>query len=81
MRPCTCGREVRLGAYRITVNRKRGVAHYIAHIGDGTKPCVGGDWGCAMLKPYPKNEDDKPWRQLLVRWDETVSRAAQAVTS
>jgi hypothetical protein len=81
MTNCTCGKPVRMGAYRITVNRKRGVCHYIEHAGEGTKPCIGGDWGCAMLKPYPKNDADKPWKKLLARWEEAVERATQVPVS
>jgi hypothetical protein len=34
-----------------------------------------------MFKPYPKNDADKPWRQMLARWEEVVGRAAQVPVS
>jgi len=61
------GKPVRLSAVRITVNGKRGVAHCIAYMGGGVPE---GDWSCAMLKPYPKNEDERPCRQMVKRWNE-----------
>lgn len=67
MNNCQCGRAVRLGAYRLSINRKRGVAHYIAHM-DAT-PLCGGPRECAMLKPYPKREEDKPRFAMVVRWN------------
>lgn len=65
---CTCGREVRLRVMRISVNRKRGVTHWLEHM-DGTKPCIDGDWSCAALKPYPKNDEDSEWRKLVRRFE------------
>jgi hypothetical protein len=70
MRPCRCGKPVRLGAFKIRVDRKPGVAHYIEHL-DGSR-CDQIDrreWSSAMLKPYPKNDADKPWHQMVARWD------------
>ena len=64
---CVCGKPVRLGAYRISINRKRGVAHYIAHQ-DGS-PLHGYKWDCASFKPYPTNDDDKNWNKLMQRWN------------
>lgn len=79
MKDCTCGRNVRLRANIISVNRKRGVAHWIEHM-DGTRVCVLGDWGCAALKPYAKVESERPSRKLVALWDETVSMNAGATT-
>lgn len=62
-----CGKPVRLGAYRLSVNRKRGVGHYIAHR-DGS-PMHERGWDCVMLKPYPKNESERPYRKLIDRWE------------
>jgi hypothetical protein len=62
-----CGKRVRLGAYHITINQQRGVGHYIAHM-DGS-PMHDPGWDCITLKPYPKNEADKPWRKMIDRWD------------
>ena len=64
---CICGKPVRLGAYRITINRKRGVAHYIAHR-DGSA-MHGSIWECFSFKPYPNNEEDKNWNKLMQRWN------------
>jgi len=61
------GRPVRLSAMRISVNRKRGVAHCIVYMDGGVPE---GDWSCAAMKPYPKNEADRPSRQMIKRWNE-----------
>ncbi len=74
MRPCRCGKPVRLGAVRITTNRKRGVVHYIAHA-DGSL-LSGCDWSCSMFKPYPTADADKPWVQMLRRWESADLREA-----
>lgn len=63
----TCGKSVILRAYRVKVNRKNGVGHYIQHV-DGTDAC-GGPWESVALKPYPKEDADKPWLQLIARWE------------
>ena len=63
----TCGKPVRLGANKITVNRKRGVFHYVAHM-DGS-PMHESGWDSICLKPYPKIEADKPYAQLIERWN------------
>ena len=68
MRPCKCGKPVRLGAYKIRVNRKNGVVHYIAHIGDGA---VLQGWNCVALKPYPKDKAHAEYQKLLDRWEAT----------
>ena len=70
MRDCPkCGKPVRLGANRISVNRKRGVYHYIAHA-DGSTFCYEpGEWSTVMLKPYPKREADRPRFQMCQRWE------------
>lgn len=72
MTPCVCGKRVRLGAMRVSVNRQRGVFHHIVHMADDTKPCIPGDWSCCMLKPYPKNDADKGWHKMLARWEAAV---------
>lgn len=77
MTDCICGLPVRLGASRITVNRKRGVYHYIAHLNSGTPAC-GGDWTCAALKPYPKDESQRESRKLVARWEAFVAEHAQS---
>jgi hypothetical protein len=74
---CKCGKPVRLGAHRITVDRKRGVYHYINHT-DGTRAC-GDGWDCIAVKPYPKIEADKPYAKLVARWEQ--SNAQQHGTS
>ncbi len=65
------GKPVRLSATRITVNRKRGVAHAIVYLGGGMPE---GDWSCAMMKPYPKNESERPSRQMMQRWEEAQQK-------
>lgn len=64
----TCGKPVRLGANKIRVDRKPGVAHYVAHT-DGS-PMHEDGWACAAVKPYPAREEDKEWRKLCDRWNE-----------
>ena len=60
-----CGGEVRLSAMKISINRKRGVAHSIVHYG---KSCGSDkDYSCAMMKPYPK--EDRPVDQMIDRWN------------
>ena len=58
---------------RVSVNRKRGVAHWIEHV-NGTKPCGGGDWSCAALKPYPRDESKREYSLLKARWETFVAR-------
>lgn len=68
---CRCGKPVRLGAFKITVNRRRGVSHYIAHM-DGSL-CRDLDthlWTCCMLKPYPHAEGDRAYKQMIDRWND-----------
>ena len=68
MKDCTCGQPVRLRASRISVNRRRGVVHWIEHM-DGTKVCVPGEWSCAAIKPYPKRDADHEYAKLTARWE------------
>ena len=68
MKNCSCGKEVRLRAYKISINRKRGVGHYIEHM-DGTPVCVEGSWSCAALKPYPKIESERESRKMMSKWE------------
>ena len=72
MTDCPCGKPVRLRATRITVNRKSGVAHWIEHT-DGSPMHEGEDWSCAMLKPYPKQESERPRAKMVERWNTTVA--------
>lgn len=64
---CKCGRPVRLGAERVSMDRRRGVYHYIAHTDNGTRAC-GDSWDCVMFKPYPE-QSEKPWVKMLARWE------------
>ena len=70
MKPCPlCNGTVRLGATRVTVNRKRGVAHYIEHHDRNTNVCEGTKgWSVVMFKPYPKT--DAPYIEMMRRWEE-----------
>lgn len=63
-----CGNPVRLRGYHITLNRKRGVAHYIEHM-DGSA-MHSREWDCIALKPYLAREEDRPSSQLIKRWNE-----------
>lgn len=78
MKPCSCGQPVRLRAQRITVNRRRGVRHWIEHLlADSPKRggvCVPGDWATVMLKPYPKAEADRPRVAMIQRWEHLATR-------
>ena len=71
---CPCGKTVRLRGYRISVNRRRGVAHFLEHP-DGTPPCIDGEWTCAAFKPYPKDTEESEWRRLLARWELAAATA------
>jgi len=60
---------MRLGAMRISVNRRRGVANYIEHMG-GDRDCKASDgFSCAMLKPYPKRPEDRPSFAMIEKWN------------
>ena len=65
MNDCTCGKEVRLRACKITVNRRRGVTTWIEHM-DGTRVCPSGEWSSAEMKPYQTPRQSDGLRQ---RWD------------
>ncbi len=67
MKPCSCGKEVRLRAIPIRVNRKLGVMHWIEHM-DGSKVCREGLWQCAMVKPYPP-EEERDRVKMVAKWD------------
>lgn len=67
--PCVqCGCDVRLRVMRVTVNRKRGVSHYLEH-DNHFQPCdaVTG-FACSMLKPYPPT-GKQPCDAMLARWN------------
>lgn len=67
-----CGGAVRLGGGRIRVNRKHGVSHYLAH--EATTACASTRYlTCVMMKPYPKRDEDKPWFQMIQRWNEAAA--------
>lgn len=77
MKDCACGKPVGLRAIQVTLNRKRGVMHYIEHA-DGT-PLHTRDseveWSCMMFKPYPKAGADRPYVQMIARWDAQSAEA------
>lgn len=66
---CKCGKPVRLGAIKLTVNRRKGISHYITHM-DGSlcRELNLMEWQVSMLKPYPKNLEDKPYWLMMQRW-------------
>lgn len=69
-----CGGEMRLGGSTFRVNRKRGVAHYIAHMKmTGCRAADG--FECAAMKPYPPREADKEWNKLIARWNAAAIEA------
>ena len=76
LQACSCGKEVTLRVTRISVNRKCGVTHWIQHV-DGTKPCVHGDWSSAALKPYHRDETQRPYALLMAKWNELAASQAQ----
>lgn len=80
MRNCDCGRPVRLSVLRVSVNRRRGVAHAIVHMDDDTAAC-GGDWSCCAMKPYPSSPSDQEWSKLLTRWAASRKAANNAALS
>ncbi len=69
MKPChLCNGAIRLGATRTTVNRKRGVIHYIEHQDRNSNRCEGTKgWSTVMFKPYPT---DAPYIEMIRRWEE-----------
>lgn len=67
-RACPCGKPIRLGGSRVTVQRKRGVFHYIDHA--DCSPCQHTKgWSTIMMKPYPARNEDKAWFKMLAAWD------------
>jgi hypothetical protein len=65
-----CGKPVRLGGMKISINRRPGVTHYIAHLA-GDKECdATRNYTCSAMKPYEKREEDKPYFKLIQRWNE-----------
>ena len=69
MSPCSCGQAVRLRAMRVSLGRRRGVAHWIEH--EDSSPACNGPWQCAALKPYVKDETQREYAKLKRRWEET----------
>ena len=80
IRPCAkCGRQMRMGAGHLTVNRKRGVYHYLDHRGIGPRCDAAADCGSIMLKPYPKIDSERPWYKMIERWNaEQIELEAKA---
>jgi len=68
LKPCVCGKQIRVRAMPISLNRKRGVTHWLEH-DDFTSVCIPGEWSSAMLKPYPKNPDDRPKVKMFADWN------------
>lgn len=65
---CTkCGGKIRLGAHRVSLNRRRGVYHYLAHMTGDCDTTKG--WDCSMLKPYPE-AGETPREKMVERWNE-----------
>ena len=56
---------MRLRAMRLTPNRKRGVTHYLAHVGHTTCSAAV-DYHCQMVKPYPT---PRPYEVMIERWN------------
>jgi hypothetical protein len=53
---------------KVTMNRRRGVAHYIAHT---SSFCVAANaFTCVAIKPYPAKECDKEYFKLMARWND-----------
>jgi hypothetical protein len=72
-RLCLCGNPIRLRAFKISINRKRGVEHHLDHAvtsDASARECkVPHAYYCSMMKPYPKAEQDAPWFKMLAAWD------------
>ena len=67
MLDCRCGKPVRLGAQRVSANRRRGVYNYIVHT-DQTQACDG-PWESVAFKPYPLAQEHKEYFKLIQRWE------------
>jgi|LakMenEpi03Aug12_release.lakeMendotaPanAssembly.Ray.scaffolds.fasta_scaffold3232259_2 hypothetical protein len=79
MRNCaTCGKPVRLRAFRIRIAGRSGVSHYIEHT-DGSR-MHSDEWSCCTLKPYPRVEADQPWMKMMDRWDAAQEAAEGTCT-
>lgn len=73
LNPCRCGRAVRLRAMKVTIDRRRGVGHWIEHVDGtdvGTPSCTTASkpFHCVELKPYPKATKDQASSKLIERW-------------
>ena len=58
-----------MGGNRFTANRKQGVYHYLDHMGFGPECKAPRGFECAMMKPYPARDEDKPWFKMIERWN------------
>jgi hypothetical protein len=80
MNPCiACGQPACLRGNRISFGRKRGVAHYIDHVKLSECRATAG-WTVAILKPYPKREEDKPYWQMIQRWNAANPEALPSIS-
>ena len=70
MNNCPCGKEVRLRACKITVNRSHGITNWIEHM-DGTKVCPPGEWSSAEMKPYGTPSESAA---LVDRWHRIANK-------
>lgn len=68
MKPCSCGKDVRLRATKL----RHGIYHYIEHM-DCTPVCVPGIWDCVMSKPYPKRIEQRASQRMLDRWEQQAA--------
>ena len=71
--PCSCGKDVRIRAMKVTFNRKRGICHYLQH-SDFTPVCDPGEWSAIMFKPYPKDENERPKLKMYKEWNNKAER-------
>jgi len=76
MNNCTCGKDVRLRACKITVNRHRGITNWIEHM-DGTRVCPPGEWSSAEMKPY---QTPRQSAALVDRWNH-IANSVNHMTS
>ena len=70
MIPCKlCSGEVALRAMKLTINRQRGVYHWIEHTARENSCCAVTGYEAQMFKPYPKKDCDKDWFKMIERWN------------
>jgi hypothetical protein len=68
MNNCNCGKPVRLRGLKVSIDRKKGINHWIEHM-DGSRfsdGCTDSVTESLEMKPYPKVP---AWDRMIAAWD------------